>query len=182
MTTLIEYTANDTIIGDRSAYVAFVAEMNTDLQPLGMLEVSFAAELVRGLWRLRSLPVEVTDLEEAVKVSTARVRAGIQTTIRWAMTELRRIQTARLLRTGLQLGAEIGLADPKEIRRSTAKRQPSAAAVTPSALGGHAGRARRVDPQEVNRVEAEIEALLSRVPASVLTGSPTSRHATTKGA
>ena len=124
MKTLTEFTANDTIVGDLAAYAAFTADLEASLHPWGMLEVIFAAEIVRATWRLQHVTIDETLVDEYLVARLAKTRSGSQATIRWATTELRRLQTARRLRDEMELPENIGLADPREVmkfRRGAAK-------------------------------------------------------------
>ena len=60
MKTLAEFTANDTIVGDPTAYAAFTADLEASLHPWGMLEIIFAAEIVRATWRLQHVTIDET--------------------------------------------------------------------------------------------------------------------------
>ncbi|HXJ39629.1 MAG TPA: hypothetical protein VNH18_10145, partial [Bryobacteraceae bacterium] len=103
MKTLTEFTANDPIVGDRATYAEFTAELEAVLQPLGMLEIIFAAEIVRATWKLQYLKVDKPQFGVDYFSHFNKIRSVAQTTIRWATTELRRIQTARRIREEQEL-------------------------------------------------------------------------------
>ncbi|HXJ39363.1 MAG TPA: hypothetical protein VNH18_08780 [Bryobacteraceae bacterium] len=167
MKTLAEFTANDSAyLADRAFYTALTADFDAALQPSGILELTFAAEILRATWRLQRLPVGDMDLDQPSTDHFARLRTGIQTTIRWAMTELRRLQTARVIRDAVDLPNTIGLADPKEIVKAT--RQPSRPlAQQPAQTAGEprtapAANPATIPPSAVDQMEAMLAGMLDR--------------------
>ncbi|HXJ40595.1 MAG TPA: hypothetical protein VNH18_15050, partial [Bryobacteraceae bacterium] len=138
--------------------------LEADLRPSGMLEITFAAEILRATWRLQRLPVEFMDLDQPASAHIARLRSGIQTTLRWAMTELRRIQTARVLRGELGIPNSIGLADPKEILKAGRNPKPAAQQPPPpiELRPAPAAKPARPDPVNLHQMEAMFEAILDR--------------------
>ena len=175
MTTLAEFTAKDSPYqSDREVYTAMTAALEADLQPFGLLEITFAAEILRATWRMQRLPVNGMNLDKHSTQHYARLRSGIQATIRWAMTELRRIQTARVLRDEIGLPNTLGLADPKEVAREARRapkkaEQPAPAASAPQPPPASApktppaAKTAKPNPGSVREVESLIASMLGKL-------------------
>jgi hypothetical protein len=88
---------------DQALYADLVARSERDLHPEGMLEVMFAAFIVRALWRLdrrtESSEIDITRTENGIRRNTA---------------ELRRLQTDRHLKAELNLDLP-GLISVKDV-------------------------------------------------------------------
>lgn len=92
---------------DRTRYSEIVASSEADLRPQGMLEIAFAASIVRALWRLEhqagASEADIARLENGMRRNTA---------------ELRRLQTDRHLKA--QLGLDLpGLISAKDFLKWT---------------------------------------------------------------
>jgi hypothetical protein len=163
MRTLAEFTAKDTAWQtDQERYAAMTAAFEADLRPLGMLEISFAAEILRATWQMQFLPRNLMELTPPTAAHYTRVRTGIQATIRWAMTELRRIQTARVLRGEIGLPNTVGIADPKEIVKAT-RRAPQPPASTAAHKTPTPPTSTKPNPAAVSEMETFIESMFEKL-------------------
>jgi uncharacterized protein YecA (UPF0149 family) len=93
---------------DREIYGELTAELEAELCPVGPMEIRYAAEILRAMWRLESY----AKVENTLDVDKPRVRA--MNTLRHATAELRRLQTERQIRADLSSGLT-GLASTKEL-------------------------------------------------------------------
>jgi hypothetical protein len=112
---------------EQDAYEAFRAAWQTRLVPDGPLEATLVSELVQAAWRLRRCTLLETTTPDAttlqdldrIQASIDRARSTAQRALQRNLTELRRIQTDRLMRDGTPYGyqarAEFGAASVREI-------------------------------------------------------------------
>ena len=91
----------------------------TQLSPEGVLEETFATEIMSATWRLRRCRILEQDLASAFpsseQTSIDRARAQAPNILRHSMAELRKLQTERTIRA--QIGAlhVPGLTDTKQV-------------------------------------------------------------------
>ncbi|MDE3199196.1 MAG: hypothetical protein KGN84_22795 [Acidobacteriota bacterium] len=135
------FAAHDFIrLGERGEYDAFAAAFRDQLTPEGPLEDLFAAEIVSANWRLRrcrlveeelSARYDIDPLEDdagaKIQRSVDRARAHAHNVIRRALAELRKLQTERHIRTGLDLQDNYGVAEFPKITSALAKYGPKPA-------------------------------------------------------
>ena len=109
--------------GEQNEYAQTRESLLTDLGPRGILENTFAAEILGAAWRLRRCGliestfamIEDETLLERKQKSVDRARAQSHNILRRSMTELRKLQTERQIRMQLEIDEDYGLADSKHI-------------------------------------------------------------------
>ncbi len=127
------FTEHDFVLPDeRHEHFQTWTILMDELAPEGLLELAFADEIVSAHWRLRRCRLVEANL--AIKSlegpefdddkldrrqrSIDRARAAAHTILRRSMTELRRLQTERQIRSQLGATESLGLADTKQIIRT----------------------------------------------------------------
>ena len=99
---------------ERDEYYAISADFRASLAPVGILEETFTAEIITATWRLlrcsrleselgdRFVYDPMTHVElpaPKIQISVDRARNQANQILRHALTELRRLQTERAIRT-----------------------------------------------------------------------------------
>jgi uncharacterized protein YecA (UPF0149 family) len=105
------FSANDFLLeGEHTEYDETLSELWADLQPEGILEETFTAEIMSANWRLRRCRLVEADLstrdlsdEEfaAEHKSLIRARAQSHSILRRSLAELRKLQSERAVRKEL---------------------------------------------------------------------------------
>lgn len=121
MFTLAEFTARDGMPeADRASYNRLTASLEADLRPSCFLETLFAAEILRATWRVqRLIAVNGAELaDNAARAELERSIASARKSLRWATSELRKLQTDREIKE--KLGIRLaGIADIRQILKIT---------------------------------------------------------------
>jgi hypothetical protein len=121
MFSLAEFTAHDGLPeADRARYNQLTASLEANLRPSGYLEIFLAAEILRATWRIQRLTgVNSADLaDDTARAELERSTASARKSLRWGMSELRKLQTDREIKQ--QLGINMpGIADVRQILRLT---------------------------------------------------------------
>ncbi len=108
MRTLPELLATDTVIGrgsdpaqavaDRAEFLALAEEAQSQLRPVGVLELHFAAEIFRDTWRMNIMAsLDESIFSEETLDARRKYRDRLNTAVRRNTMELRRLQTDRHL-------------------------------------------------------------------------------------
>lgn len=112
---------------EQEAHVEFRASWYARLVPDGPVEEALVGELVQAAWRLRRCTLLETAAPDAtpsedldrIQASIDRARTTAQRALQRDLTELRRIQTDRLMRDGTPYGhqarAEFGAASVRDV-------------------------------------------------------------------
>src|SRR3954454_20006470 len=117
MLTLAELTSRDGIAdADRARYNQFTASFEADLRPTGALEICIAAEILRASWRIqRCAAVNDADLaDDAARIGFDRASATAAKSLRWGLSELRKLQTDREIKQNLGTNLP-GIADIRQV-------------------------------------------------------------------
>lgn len=135
MFTLAEFTSRDGLSdADRIQYNKLTASLEADLSPRGGLEILFASEVLRAAWRLQKFAAieDQTLPDDDSRAKLSRARASAERSLRWGMTELRRLQTDRA--TAENLGIPLrGLVSIREVLKITRIAVRSQASLPPTA-------------------------------------------------
>jgi hypothetical protein len=142
------FTQRDFVLeGEDEEYAQTFAELMAELSPGGVLEQTFATEIMGANWRLRRCGILEFDLaratdrgpdaQDAIQKSIDRARAQSHNILRRSLAELRKLQTERhariLLTPDGQPPTDLGLTDSRQAvntaARSTQTIDPKRAAV-----------------------------------------------------
>jgi len=126
-------TARDFVLPHEQAeYAQTRNALMTQLAPAGILEQTFADEIMTATWRLRrcglleaALPIGDDEALEKQQRSIDRGRAQAHRMLRSSMTELRALQTERYIRRDLEITENIGLADSAKVLRACNEAPPA---------------------------------------------------------
>src|SRR5215831_1827756 len=116
----------DFVLSDEQAeYSQTRAALMKELAPEGVLEQTFADEIMTATWRLRrcglleaALPTGNDEVLEQKQRSIDRARAQGHRILRQSMAQLRTLQTERFIRRDLDITENIGLADSATVLRA----------------------------------------------------------------
>jgi hypothetical protein len=99
---------------EESGYAALSQRLLQELKPVGAMEEMFAMEILRGAWRLRrcavvesmlssltDAPREIASDPAGAQIAVERARSQATNAVRRATSELRRLQTERLLQSAV---------------------------------------------------------------------------------
>jgi len=126
------FAARDFVLPhEQTEYAQTRAGLMSELAPKGILEETFADEVMTATWRLRRCGVLEAalaaadsmndsmndDAFEKKQKSIDRARAQAHRILRRSITELRALQTERYIRRDLEISENIGLADSAKILR-----------------------------------------------------------------
>ncbi|HKD07116.1 MAG TPA: SEC-C metal-binding domain-containing protein [Bryobacteraceae bacterium] len=116
------YTARDFILkGEEDEYIEGFNDLMRELDPQTPLEKLFATEIMSANWRLRRCRVIEADLalqpetDEKTQRSVDRARTQSHVIVRRSMSELRKLQTERVIRAHAALPGIAGLADTARV-------------------------------------------------------------------
>jgi len=111
---------------EQSEYAQTRNALMAELAPSGILEQTFADEVMTATWRLRrcglleaALPIDDDEAVERKQKSIDRARAQAHRILRQSMAELRALQTERYIRRDLEITENIGLADSAKVLRAS---------------------------------------------------------------
>src|SRR5215469_179635 len=118
---------------EQTEYAQTRALLMTELNPQGILEQTFADEILGANWRLRrcrideaalaNQPAETGDSNEdrldRKRKSIERARAAAQLALRRSIAELRKLQTEREIRLELDMTDCVGLTDSAQVLRAS---------------------------------------------------------------
>jgi hypothetical protein len=121
--------------GEDEEYGQTLTALMTELAPGGVLEQTFATEIMGANWRLRRCGIlefdlarsadRAPDAQDAIQKSIDRARAQSHNILRRSLAELRKLQTerhARILMTpDGQVPTDLGLTDSRQAVNSAAK-------------------------------------------------------------
>jgi hypothetical protein len=129
--------------GEEKEYAQSLSTLMTELSPEGVLEQTFATEIMGAAWRLRrcrmaehqfvsggTLDPMVDEVTSIGQKSVDRARAQSHHLLRRSIAELRKLQTERTMRIELDAGDVPGLTDCRQVLdavRSEEKPRPGAA-------------------------------------------------------
>jgi len=134
------YTTQDFVLpNELSEYEAARKDLMEDLEPEGILEQTYADEIMGAHWRLRrcrsleaalaAQAVEDESLDDAAiekrQKSIDRARAHAHTVLRRSMAELRKLQTERHTRIECEIPEGFGIADINQILRAVKRNADS---------------------------------------------------------
>ncbi len=140
------FTAQDFVLpNEKPEYDATRKDLMEDLEPEGILEQTYADEIMGAHWRLRrcrileaalaAQAIEVESLDDAAiekrQKSIDRARAQAHTVLRRSLAELRKLQTERHTRDECEIPEGFGLADINQILRAV-KRNSATSFCKPS--------------------------------------------------
>jgi hypothetical protein len=119
-------TARDFVLPDeKTEYAQTRAALISELAPAGILEQTFAGEIITATWRLRrcglleaALPINDDEDWENKQRAIDRARTQAHRILRQSMAELRALQTERYVRRDLDITENIGLADSAKVLRA----------------------------------------------------------------
>ncbi|HKD06263.1 MAG TPA: hypothetical protein VKB79_10225 [Bryobacteraceae bacterium] len=141
------YTTQNFVLPDEvPEYEQSRQDLMEDLEPEGILEQTYADEILGAHWRLRrcrileaalaAQAVEDESLDDAAiekrQKSIDRARAQAHTVLRRSMAELRKLQTERHTRNECEIPEGFGIADINQILRAV-KRNPAGSFCKPAA-------------------------------------------------
>jgi hypothetical protein len=114
------FSANDLILDpETEEYAQTLTALFAQLSPEGVLEETFATEIMTATWRLRRCGLLeqnlTTELPPHEQTSVDRARAQSHNILRRSMAELRKLQTERTIRVQLNQLEIPGLADSKQV-------------------------------------------------------------------
>ena len=166
MYSLAEFTCRDGIAeADRARYNQLTASFEADLRPVGAFETSIATEILRASWRIqRYAAVNEAELpDDATKAELNRARAAAVKSLRWGITELRKLQTNREIqqRLGIRLP---GIVDVRQVLKLTGTggcAAPPAAPPTPQT-------AKRTQSQQIGHIESMLHTQFAGEEAAIL--------------
>ncbi|HKD09142.1 MAG TPA: hypothetical protein VKB79_24780 [Bryobacteraceae bacterium] len=120
------FAIRDVVLPDeKTEYAQTRAALMSELAPQGILEQTFAGEIMTATWRLRrcglleaALPINDDEDVENKQRSIDRARTQAHRILRQSMAELRALQTERCIRRDLDIAENIGLADSAKVLRA----------------------------------------------------------------
>jgi hypothetical protein len=141
------FTAQDFVLANEvSEYNESREDLMDDLEPEGVLEQTYADEIMGAHWRLRrcrileaALAAQATEddsLDDAAiekrQKSIERARAQAHTALRRSLAELRKLQTERHTRNECEIPEGFGIADINQVLRAV-KRNAGSSFCEPAA-------------------------------------------------
>jgi hypothetical protein len=155
------------LANEQTEYAQTRATLMTELTPQGILEQTFADEIMGANWRLRRCRIDEAGLANRIsesdnnsdedrldqkRKSIERARSAAQLALRRCTAELRKLQTEREMRLELDMTDCVGLADSAQVlRASRMAAKESAEAPKPAA-----------PPQPRRITMADLENLMSQ--------------------